>query len=919
MKGTAQTGDSTSQNGNSILPLPVPTDPTDIHSPDRRSEDSFSVDASRLVPEDETPTADIPADGGELVVPEHDKTVISQRPIAAPDEFLRSMPLTELANLLEGKQLDHFQVEKMIGGGGMGAVFRGRDMRLDRTVAIKVIPASKRDADTLRRFRQEAQSAARLDHPNIARVYYVGEAERWNYIVFEFIAGVNVRDLVDIGGPLSIDDAVYYTRQVAEALQHAHERSVVHRDIKPSNVLVTPEGIAKVVDMGLARDTSMDKSTADATASGVTLGTFDYISPEQARNPRDADVRSDLYSLGCTLFFMLTGNPPFPEGTALQKLLNHGSQPPPDPRSWRDDMSDDLYEILMKMMAKRPADRYQRPQDLINDLLLLAESEDLPRSRTPGTFLLTPGLAQRSILEANLPWIVGLGVLLGSTLWLQSVQTLSSSFKIPDATFESTQIAASNVEPAAATITPSGSSTSGKSIIEPPRTTEGNAVADNEAQIASGRSTTTQPPRLAPDAIDPNEDSLGGESNEPVNSAKAVSTLVVSERMPVGIDRNAWSNSLSSALRRAEVEPDIRVIELVGKNQIDTILKINRPDLVLRGANQNYGRKAEAQIEFAPALVNRLQNGDALIEVYSAALQCLDIDFDIRLNADSSQGDLSLFQIHRGGKLELDGCRVTFRGSPMAPMSYAVTIQDGDAESASENPRTNRGFTDTSSSSKPSKARAESNHPASIAVKNCVVRGELSFVRVASSCRIELEIKQSLLAITGSAIDVRAVAAEDRLPPTMRVYCNRSTLATAEGFAKLIYRKDSVASLKLNRLAKDCVFWSLPGKPHILVEGLQRVDELDDLLHLHGGENAYAAQVDQLCRCRSRDLVDKSFAFTGQEPDWFQEFGNEWSVSWTKTPPPVEAFAEALEDAFRVVDGMFMPGYTPRKSPNMGD
>lgn len=362
---------------------------------------------------------------------EKEKTVISQRPVAAPHEFYRSVPLGDLAEMLEGRQLDHFSVQQIIGGGGMGAVFRGVDQRLDRVVAIKVIPGSKRDPETLRRFQVEAQAAARLDHPNIARVFYVGEAEQWNYIVFEYIDGINIRDLVEMEGPLTIDDAVFYARQIAEALQHAHERDVVHRDIKPSNILVTPSGMAKLVDMGLARDTSLDKSTGDQTASGVTLGTFDYISPEQARNPRDADVRSDLYSLGCTLFYMLTGNPPFPEGTALQKLLNHGSLPPPDPRGWREDISDQLYDIMMKLMAKRPADRYQRPLELVNDLLLLAEQENLPRSQGPSTITLSPSIAQPTLLETHLPWIVAAMVLLGSTLWLHSQMSLSTGFAFP--------------------------------------------------------------------------------------------------------------------------------------------------------------------------------------------------------------------------------------------------------------------------------------------------------------------------------------------------------------------------------------------------------------------------------------------------------------------------------------------------------
>ncbi len=382
----------------------------------------------RQIVQDQSSSINILAAGSNF---EKEKTVISQRPVAAPHEFYRSVPLADLAEMLEGRNLDHFLVQQIIGGGGMGAVFRGIDQRLDRVVAIKVIPGSKRDPETLRRFQVEAQAAARLDHPNIARVFYVGESEQWNYIVFEYIEGINIRDLIEVEGPMSVDDAVFFTRQIAEALQHAHERDVVHRDIKPSNILVTPTGMAKLVDMGLARDTSLDKSTGDQTASGVTLGTFDYISPEQARNPRDADVRSDLYSLGCTLFYMLTGNPPFPEGTALQKLLNHGSLPPPDPRGWRDDVSDQLYDIMMKLMAKRPADRYQRPIELVSDLLILAEQENLPRSQGPSTITLNPSISQPTLLETHLPWLVAVIVLLGSTLWLHSQMTLSTGFAFP--------------------------------------------------------------------------------------------------------------------------------------------------------------------------------------------------------------------------------------------------------------------------------------------------------------------------------------------------------------------------------------------------------------------------------------------------------------------------------------------------------
>jgi serine/threonine protein kinase len=234
-------------------------------------------------------------------IAENDKTVISKRSPVTPRPMSGAGPF-DLGRALAGERLGHFELGEFVGGGGMGAVFRARDTMLGRTVAVKVLAQDHgSDEETVRRFKNEAQSAARLDHENIARVYYVGKDSGWNYIVFEFIDGINIRDLVEQKGPLTLEETISYTLQIAEALSHASERDVVHRDIKPSNILVTPEGRAKLVDMGLARLHQVESKQDDLTASGVTLGTFDYISPEQARDPRSTDVRGDLYSLGCTL------------------------------------------------------------------------------------------------------------------------------------------------------------------------------------------------------------------------------------------------------------------------------------------------------------------------------------------------------------------------------------------------------------------------------------------------------------------------------------------------------------------------------------------------------------------------------------------------------------------------------------------
>ncbi len=271
-----------------------------------------------------------------------------------------------------GEKIDEFRLVESIGAGGMGAVFRAVDVGLDRQVALKILPPEQAvDPEVVRRYHQEGRAAARLDHENIARVYTIGDDGRYHYIAFEYIEGVTIRQMVIRDGPLAVADAIHFTLQIAHALIHAAEREVVHRDIKPSNIIVTPGGRAKLVDMGLARQFER-RGDADLTQTGMTLGTFDYISPEQARDPRDVDIRGDLYSLGCTLFHMLSGRPPFPEGTVLQKLIQHREETPPDIRGLNPDVPDALAAILVKLLIKERDHRYQTPEHLARDLGAIA-------------------------------------------------------------------------------------------------------------------------------------------------------------------------------------------------------------------------------------------------------------------------------------------------------------------------------------------------------------------------------------------------------------------------------------------------------------------------------------------------------------------------------------------------------------------
>ncbi len=305
-----------------------------------------------------------------------------------------------------GGRIDVFDLEAAIGAGGMGAVFRASDSRLDRVVALKVLPPDQAvDPEVVLRFHQEGRAAARLDHENIARVYTIGDDGRYHYIVFEYIEGTTIRQRVERDGPLPVADAINFTLQIANALVHAAGRGVIHRDIKPSNIIVTPQGRAKLVDMGLARRFERGED-GGLTQSGMTLGTFDYISPEQARDPRDVDVRGDLYSLGCTLYHMLSGRPPFPDGTVLQKLLQHQEERATDIRKLNPAVPDDLAAIGAKLMAKDRDRRYQTPEQLVRDLLTMAGSLGLRSTNPEGLVWMAPAPAAPPAWIRHAVWAV---------------------------------------------------------------------------------------------------------------------------------------------------------------------------------------------------------------------------------------------------------------------------------------------------------------------------------------------------------------------------------------------------------------------------------------------------------------------------------------------------------------------------------
>jgi serine/threonine protein kinase len=264
-----------------------------------------------------------------------------------------------------------YRLLDMLGEGGMGKVYLCEHQRMQRMVAIKVLPLRLANDNTAReRFDREARAIASLNHPNIVQAYDIDSHEGMHYIVMEFVDGVSLQALVALRGPLTVSRSVNYLGQAAAGLQHGNEMGLVHRDIKPANLLLSRDGTVKILDYGLAR--FFDNRADDFTRrheGGSIIGTADYLAPEQAIDCSDVDVRADLYALGCSMYYLLTGRPPFGrELPTHTKLLMHQSKDPPSLRDVRPDADPQLCEVIKKLIAKKPEDRFQEPKELLDAL-----------------------------------------------------------------------------------------------------------------------------------------------------------------------------------------------------------------------------------------------------------------------------------------------------------------------------------------------------------------------------------------------------------------------------------------------------------------------------------------------------------------------------------------------------------------------
>jgi serine/threonine-protein kinase len=315
--------------------------------------------------------AELAAVAGQL--PESPRGRVVARALVARGLLTKFQAEQLLAGRTGGFFLGPYRILEQLGQGGMGRVYKAEHRTLGRTVALKVLaPSVLKSPRAQALFRREVRAVARLVHPNLVTALDADQAGGRTYLVLEYVNGPNLDQLVRGEGPLPVGQACEYVRQVALGLQHAHEQGLVHRDIKPSNILLQRTGgagqeaygLAKLGDFGLVRVNEPGAPGTIITNANTIMGTPDYLSPEQARDLHRTDVRSDLYSLGCTLYYLLTARVPFPGGSTLEKVIRHSTEEPEPVERLRPGVPPGVAAVVGRLMAKKPGDRFQTPAEL---------------------------------------------------------------------------------------------------------------------------------------------------------------------------------------------------------------------------------------------------------------------------------------------------------------------------------------------------------------------------------------------------------------------------------------------------------------------------------------------------------------------------------------------------------------------------
>lgn len=707
-----------------------------------------------------------------------------------------------------GIELDHFRIEERIGMGGMGAVFRAVDTRLQRLVALKLLaPSQAYDEGAVKRFQNEARAAARLDHENVARVHYIGEERGLHFIAFEFVTGSTVRELIRRQNRISVADTINYALQIAAALKHTSAMGVVHRDIKPSNIIITPNGRAKLVDLGLARNDTTE-SQGDLTLPGTTLGTFDYISPEQAKDPRSVDVRSDIYSLGCTLYHMLTGQPPYPEGTVLQKLLDHQGKEAPDPASINRRIPAFVSAIVRRMMNSDRNNRHQNADQLIRDLTHAAGHLGLRGINPEGLVWVASRSTGNGWLAGNAGWIATVVVLLGVVGVLQQFPEIGLQLSgvpreniqpPPDRTSESQAGPTDRGASGAVVGSPNdrngetglvADTTDRTSVAVDPRETGLPAEITSAGDVLPGKVSPLDPgvmppipPLATPDVIRPGTGELIPDMKDLLSATAATAepssaepagpvttpvegppTTTPGTEGPAPAATSSSSNALPVALFTGDASLDRHyrtleaacaaaedgsTIELQFSNTlVEKSFRVTRRNLTIRAA-----RGHTPTIEFIPSEIDSTDSTARMITLNSGPLRLVNVNLQMTIPDRPTADRYSLFGVSRPGLLAMDRVAVTV----VNPSRAIATIVDVGTVNGRMPP------------DMPTNPASVPRDELGVQATDCVFRGQSNFADVAWPGHAAFSISNCAAALDGDFLKVEPVAVPSADPPVLNV------------------------------------------------------------------------------------------------------------------------------------------------------
>lgn len=752
-----------------------------------------------------------------------------------------------------GTRLGHFTIQRRIGVGGMGSVFLATDEQLRRSVALKVLsPSLTADPAAVLRFQNEARAAARLDHDNIARIFYYGEDGGLHYIAYEYIPGSNLRDVIRSKVRLAPAEAVNYAMQLAAALSHTAASGVIHRDIKPSNVLITPQGRAKLVDLGLARKETTDAS-AELTVAGTTLGTFDYISPEQAKDPRSVDVRSDIYSLGCTLYHMLTGEPPYPEGSVLQKLLDHQGKEPPDPSRKNRRVPPALSAIVRKMMASDPRKRYSSPARLLSDLLKVARLLGTGAVPIDGQVWLTATRADQPAWQGNIGWIATAAALLFLVVIMErfpglsrrldprtggpplSTPIASDTPRVPPSPMVSSEFLKTEVKPrvmsgnVASPIHPvaGGTSVFGQ-LGKPDPTSTQRAFDDPDLPLLSNQlpgeaefvsNPASEKNKVTPTELPRTKDPMP-ESSTAARPATSIPTSpgTTESRAAIAIVGGKAYASLEAACSEAK---DGTIIELRyngRRGTVETPIRLtNKENVIIRG-----GVGFRPTIEFAPAESPPSDAESRMITVTGGSLQLANVDLMLSIPERITADRWAMFCLERPRDLQLQSVVITMQNPADQP---ACVIEQKAAPGQGVG---NMGMMKNGLPIEPPR----------VSIFDSLVRGDCDLIvlRDAVSCRYQL--KDAVVTLQGALLHANCHTeinnSEVSLDLDSTTCLVADGLVLTEGVNQL---EDHTPPLAIT--ARDNIFWCAPNHSLIAMMDASDLMEMQRRFVWNGDRNQY--------------------------------------------------------------------------------